>query len=543
MLTNCCPVLLSPIQLKESIIKQPSMLQYNIDSNLRPKLDFLLDELKVEKASIGRIVHAAPAFWGLSLEENLKAKVATLKERCHLSNEQIGIMIVSVPLLLLISVKQKMEITLSFLVSELSLTSRELGYIIQSCPRILLQGINTSLRKKITMLQHAFVEEGHDKKSAVSKTIEVIKQNPSLLATTNTILQSRIDAYLKKENLSLQDSLQPRSVGRKKMIESQIAIHPAQKRKKRMIVEVERGNIINEFNSVKDAAASVGVSTSSIYSACSNRKLIKGRALQYSDEPEINYPCRSSLDDFRAKPFTLYDKESNSISLVAFASGSIYPKDNIDTVRGMRKAAGIAIQIPQLEKLGETSESKFHEAIKMSFGMVMSKEQGGTNPHEGLVLAGFPFLRPSRNRCDLYACHGALKLILQLLKQAAEERDMRQTDVNIEIYTDSAYAWKLLKESDNLLEWGSASCMEEVQFEVKGPKPLANIDLLFPLSKTVHRMCNNAVINRRRNKRLCIGKHVNITFLHIGDLSFENTQHFPLRKHAKTAAMWHFDKG
>ena len=79
---------------------------------------------------------------------------------------------------------------------------------------------------------------------------------------------------------------------------------------------------------------------------------------------------------------------------------------------------------------------------------------------------------------------------------------MRQTDVTIEIYTDSAYAWKLLKESDNLLEWGSASCIEEVQFEVKGSKPLANIDLLFPLSKTVHRMCNNAVINRRRNKRL-----------------------------------------
>ena len=37
-------------------------------------------------------------------------------------------------------------------------------------------------------------------------------------------------------------------------------------------------------------------------------------------------------------------------------SGSIYLKDNIDTIQGMQKAAaGIAIQIPQLEELGETS--------------------------------------------------------------------------------------------------------------------------------------------------------------------------------------------
>jgi hypothetical protein len=182
----------------------------------------------------------------------------------------------------------------------------------------------------------------------------------------------------------------------------------------------------------------------------------------------------------------------------------------------------------------------------MSFGMIMPEGESGSDPKKGLVLAGFPFLRPSRNRCDLYACHGALKVMLQLLKEAAEERDMRKTNVDIVIYTDSTYAWKLLKDSDNLLEWGSASNREEVVYEINGPLPLANPDLLFPLTKTMHRMSNNAVINRSRNKRLCVGQSMTISFRYIGELRYDRgyaKESQELQSFARKAAMWQFDKG
>jgi hypothetical protein len=182
----------------------------------------------------------------------------------------------------------------------------------------------------------------------------------------------------------------------------------------------------------------------------------------------------------------------------------------------------------------------------MSFGMIMPHTEDGACSEDGIVQAGFPFLRPSRARCDLYACHGALKVILQLLKQAAEVRDMRETTVNIVIYTDSTYAWNLLKDTDSLLELGSAPTQAEASFEVSGPLPLANPDLLYPLTKTMHRMTNNAVINRRRNKRLCIGKNVNISFRYVGDLSFDkdNNQRFrDLHTSAKLAALWQFKMG
>jgi hypothetical protein len=181
----------------------------------------------------------------------------------------------------------------------------------------------------------------------------------------------------------------------------------------------------------------------------------------------------------------------------------------------------------------------------MSFGMIMPRKEISMFPRYGLVQAGFPFLRPSRARCDLYACHGALKVSLQLLKQAAEERDLRDVNVNIQIYTPSPYAWNLLKDTESLLEWGSASTVEEVNFDIPGPLSLANRDLLFPLTKTIHRMTNNAVINRRRNKRLCIGKNVNIFFRCIGDLQYDDAiGNFTrsLQSAAKEVAVWQFER-
>ena len=347
-----------------------------------------------------------------------------MRQRCNLTSDQIGNLVVTVPLILLLSLKQNIEITLNFLTSELGLSSDDLSNLIQSCPRILLQGVETSLFFKINMLRDAFVKEGHSMNSN-SLAIETIKKNPSLLVTTNAILQSRIGKCQKKATVSLSETLKPRRVRTEKLLKSRAAKStveiqdsvPSRTRNQRVIIEVTNDKVINEFKSVKDAAALLGVSTSSIYTACAKGKQIKGRILQYRDAPQAQDVATSqgfSFDDIKASPFTLYDKKSDSVSLVAFASGCIYPRDNIDTARGMRKAGGIAIQIPQVTQIVERLDSKFQEATRMSFGMIMSETEGGINPHKGFILAGFPFPRPYRNRCDLYACHGALKVVLQL---------------------------------------------------------------------------------------------------------------------------------
>jgi len=125
-------------EIKESVLKQPSLIQYGIASSLRPKLDFFLNELGIPHKYIGRIVSTSPAVMGLSLPDTLRPKLVSIMKLCALHPYEVGMMVVISPQTLFLSQKGKIEPALHYLASTLSIDEpRDLGELVLKAPRLL----------------------------------------------------------------------------------------------------------------------------------------------------------------------------------------------------------------------------------------------------------------------------------------------------------------------------------------------------------------------------------------------------------------------
>merc|ERR1712194_821525 len=103
----------------------------------------------------------------------------------------------------------------------------------------------------------------------------------------------------------------------------------------------------------------------------------------------------------------------------------------------------------------------FQNWADSSIGSVMPEDSYGSDFSCGRISLGFPYLRPSRNRCDSYACHAALKIVFQLLNQAAKGRNLNNVNFYVDICSDSGYTWSLLHNSTALLKWGESDTKED----------------------------------------------------------------------------------
>jgi len=532
-------------QLRDAIMRQPSLMQYSIESSLRPKIQFLVNELSICPSAIAKIITTAPAIMGLSLAENLRPKVAVLMNQCDLSSKAVGIIVATSPPILTLSQKRKIEPCLSFLSSALNISDKkELGQIVQTVPRVLVQSVDTSLAPKLLMLEEALEEEMETQLRLVGSSFtewenitaaEIMKRNPSLLVTSNEVFKNRIRAYLNDPRSSLSSAFQPGRKGRKRSYNI---------------------NLISEQEG--DVHSSQSQTTqNSIEVSFSRKETLVKAGCSKNDYADFNDMTRTNnrISDITAnQPLHIFDgtslEESNDLPrevlIVAHVSGKVFPTDDSNIVRGTRRAGGLAIHFPQINMGNEELVRRLQLASDSSFGVIMSEAEGGSKFRDGLVMSGFPFLRPSRNRCDLYACHSALKLILHFLRQAAMTINMKNVAVKIEICTNSAYAWKLLHDSDRVARWGEYSFLEEFKFDGKGPSSLANPDLLFPLCKTFDRLVKKDLDDGEdcyKNPKICIGKSVDIRFIHSADATYLRNLDYPVSKVdqlAKEAAMWQF---
>eukprot|EP00571_Detonula_confervacea_P007920 CAMPEP_0172332500 /NCGR_PEP_ID=MMETSP1058-20130122/62469_1 /TAXON_ID=83371 /ORGANISM="Detonula confervacea, Strain CCMP 353" /LENGTH=1128 /DNA_ID=CAMNT_0013049791 /DNA_START=143 /DNA_END=3526 /DNA_ORIENTATION=+ len=501
--------------VKEAVMKQPSLLQYGVSSTLRPKLHFFLEELGISETSVGRIVKSAPAVMGLSLTDNLRPKVVSMMKICSLDPHELGHIISTSPQTLLLSQKSKIEPTLKFLSSVLMLSEPVLGQMVLKTPRVLRQGLETSLAKKIEMLTN-----NSDSKEAA---IAIVCENPALLVASNAVLEDRIERC--PEDVDIATWLLPSKKGRRKSFQqskTELSGDP-------IIVasDASFGSLTKIFPSITCAAHELDISESAIREACRNVVSIDGNYLYSLTDSPLALP----KDPQKAK----MPHHTKTIPISIFCSGGIYPSDNADVARGQSRTGGLAIQVFTDGSILDKSQflQEFSAAANSCLGIHVPRNN---DQDESILIAVFPLMSPSRNRCELFSCSASLRICEAFLKTKSNEKE---TLYDIKVYTESNYAWKLAKSKDHLLELGCYLTSQEMLSHLDVASYLVNIDILHPLVRSFSRL--NGHTEPLGSAHQTFG-NANVEFLHSmdeitlinGGLSYVRR----LTGQAKYAAMW-----
>lgn len=132
-------------------IASPATFEHNIDSWVRPQVDYLR-EIGVPPAKVGRMIVAFPQLLEISLEKK-EAAVAYL-ESLGIPVHSVGKCISSHPQLLGLSVSSKLAPTVDFLMRECRIPVDKIGLLISSFPTVLAYGIDTTLKPRLAYIRN-----------------------------------------------------------------------------------------------------------------------------------------------------------------------------------------------------------------------------------------------------------------------------------------------------------------------------------------------------------------------------------------------------
>ena len=513
-------------EIKESVLKQPSLIQYGIASSLRPKLDFFLNELGIPHKYIGRIVSTSPAVMGLSLPDTLRPKLVSIMKLCALHPYEVGMMVVISPQTLFLSQKGKIEPALHYLASTLSIDEpRDLGELVLKAPRLLRQGLETSLMKKVDLIADA-LSYTNEKESKLAAA-EILRQNPALFDTSNAVIIERLQRCVLADK-DVAQYLLPSQKGRRKLFSFAEEVAVTASGDPILVSSDETFNSISKiYPDAATAADEMGLKKKDVSRACKNGLPIDGH---YFSQLMDSWTSKSKSQSLIAP------KAANTVNISMYCSGGSYPSDSVDVTRGQSTTGGVAIQI--VSEGVDTTRLLFEisNASNKCFGIRVPL---GKEPSGDKLLAVFPLMNPGRNRCHLYSCSSALRVLEIFLNM---KRQDKQHFYDITVYTDSTYAWKLVRDRQRLMSLGSCFHTHQMLSKLDVTDGSSyNIDIFHPLARSFSRL------NGQEEPPESTGNHrpfynSSIKFYHSFDGVLEPGEIKTLKKLAKSAAMWQFNR-
>jgi hypothetical protein len=459
-------------QLRQVVKRKPAVLQYSIEENLQPKLDFFCRELEIPATDLAtRLTCIYPDVWGRSLDRHLRPMANGFQEHANLSPVEFGRMVIQAPELLRCNYKNNLLVKLEFLRDRLDLGPDELRAIVIATPRILMQSMEHSLQPKIALLEESST-------AGKEESLAVLRKNPSLLLNSHDALKGRLEraSSVDAENTTLSDLLN-RSSAAKRACRTSKAVW--------LVPSDNEKDVELEFVNAEAAAIYACISTSNMYNVLRQGRLLQGKKYVYAtstsspvaDDSDVLTALtvtktETTLEIATKEPTTITttDTTPGVVSLRICAAGRAFPAENV--VRGRRRAGGLALCVPSWT---------MNEWRKVS--TLWTEKRMRLLPDGQTIILAYLYTRPSRPRCSLYACREALRAAAQWLDYQEEALEMELT-----IETDSNYVLDLLQNTTQVLEWGSATTKDD--FCYTGPNPLHQInrDILYPLARTYYHL-------------------------------------------------------
>jgi hypothetical protein len=468
---------LTAIQLREAALKKPSILQYSVAANLKPKFVFFSVQLKIDSFCLVQLTKSHPDIWAYSLERKLRPSCSAFISCCgsNMTMADYGNIVVKAPDILRCNWNANLRVKLQFLQRALNLSPKELTALVTTSPRVLLHSAK-SLEAKINLLEQAGTTEGH----------LAVQRNPSLLLIALGILKTRIKRVSEQSNQEcLSDALAQPAKGRARGSQRTVALF-----------STDGASVEHEFTGAADAARHAGTSVSNMYEAIRNARLLKGRMYAYT-EIGLN---GTKLGTVRSKNESLSSVkiqedltrlqvqviDSQSTRLTIIVSGVAFPPES--GVRGRRRSGGMALQIPTW------SINNWREPCST----IWKGQNVRLLSDRQTAILGYPFIRPSRPRCCLYVCREAIRVASQWLSS------VETPSADIEIMSDSSYVVELLRNTTQVLDWGSAETRSEFTYTGEGPSYRANPDILYPVARSLYHLMNQEVRPNGRKTKVVV---------------------------------------
>ncbi|KAK2987089.1 hypothetical protein RJ640_004815 [Escallonia rubra] len=138
--------------IKKILLRQPQILQYTVENNLKPHVAFLVS-LGIPDSRVGQIIAATPSLFSYSVENSLKPTVRYLLEEVGIKKNDLSKVVQLSPQILVQCIDSTWTTRFSFLTKELGAPRDNIVKMVTKHPQLLHYSIEEGLLPRINFLR------------------------------------------------------------------------------------------------------------------------------------------------------------------------------------------------------------------------------------------------------------------------------------------------------------------------------------------------------------------------------------------------------